>query len=94
MNPDRVGTIASRDRGSRVAARVSWGREETYIIYRSLGPPAPCVFLGYQTSARFLIGQFTTDGDFKPIFTVDLVQPGFADRSSPGLILSEELVRR
>jgi hypothetical protein len=71
----RALTVSERSRIVRpdraFAARVSWGREETYVIYRSLGPPAPRAFLGYQTRARFLVGRFTTDGDVKPILSVD-----------------------
>ena len=50
---------------------MSWGRDETYVVYRSLGPPARRAFLGHQTAARFLIGEFDTDGDLKPILTVE-----------------------
>ncbi len=53
------------------AARVSWGRDETYVIYRSLGPPASRAFLGYQTTARLLVARFETDGDVEPIFSVE-----------------------
>jgi hypothetical protein len=53
------------------AVRVSWGREETLVIYRSLGPVAPRSFLGYQTKARFLIGEFTREGDVVPVLSVD-----------------------
>ncbi len=71
----RVLTVSERSRAvgpdRAFAARVSWGRDETYVIYRSLGPPAPRAFLGHQTAARFLIAEFDTDGDFKPIFTVE-----------------------
>lgn len=44
------------------AVRVSWGRDETYILYRSLGPPGLRAFLGHQTRARFLIGRLTSEG--------------------------------
>ena len=71
----RVLTVSERSRAvgpdRAFAARVSWGRDETYVVYRSLGPPAPRAFLGYQTGARFLIGEFDTDGDLKPIFTLE-----------------------
>jgi hypothetical protein len=53
------------------AVRVGWGRDETYVIYRSLGPPGRRAFLGHQSTARFLVGEFTTDGELKPIFTVE-----------------------
>jgi hypothetical protein len=71
----RILTVSERSRAvptdRAYAARVSWGRDETYVVYRSLAPPAPRAFLGYQTRARFLFGQFTTDGTVKPILTVD-----------------------
>jgi hypothetical protein len=53
------------------AARVSWGRHESYVIYRSLAPPASRAFLGYRTHARFLIGLFTSDGNVTPIVKID-----------------------
>jgi hypothetical protein len=53
------------------AARVSWGRNDTFVIYRSLVSPAPRAFLGHQTTARFLVGRFTPDGVVEPIFNVD-----------------------
>jgi hypothetical protein len=53
------------------AVRVRWGRDETYVIYRSLGKPAPRAFLGHQTTARFLIGLFKADGFIEPILKVD-----------------------
>jgi hypothetical protein len=71
----RVLTVSERLRAARpdraFAARVSWGRDETYVIYRSLGTPVPRAFLGHQTRARFLFAQFTRDGEVKPILTVD-----------------------
>jgi hypothetical protein len=71
----RILTVSERSRpvppDRAFAARVSWGRDETYVIYRSLGTPAPRAFLGYQTKARFVFGEFTTDGEVKPILTVE-----------------------
>jgi hypothetical protein len=71
----RILTVSERSRAvppdRAFAARVSWGRDETYVIYRSLGTPATRAFLGYQTQARFLFGEFTTDGEVKPILTVE-----------------------
>jgi hypothetical protein len=70
-------TLTVSERSRRVApdrafaARVSWGRKETYVIYRSLGPPASRAFLGHQTTARFLVGLFTHEGELKPLFRVD-----------------------
>jgi hypothetical protein len=54
-----------------LAVRVSWGREDTMVIYRSLGSPAPRAFLGYQTRARFLVGTFTRDGTVEPLVSVE-----------------------
>lgn len=49
------------------AARVSWGRSETFLIYRSLGRTARRSFLGCSTIARFFVARFTPDGDVDPI---------------------------
>ena len=57
--------------GRAFAARVSWGRHESYVIYRSLGAPASRAFLGYRTHARFLFGLFTPDGNVTPIVKID-----------------------
>jgi hypothetical protein len=54
-----------------VAVRVSWGRAETYVIYRSLARPAPRSFLGFQTKAKLFLGQFDPDGLVKPLVSVD-----------------------
>jgi hypothetical protein len=53
------------------AARVSWAKAETFVIYRSLGPAARRSFLGFSTTARFLIGRFTPEGDVDVIATLD-----------------------
>jgi hypothetical protein len=71
----RVLTVSERSRpvppDRALAARVSWGRQETYVIYRSLGPPARRAFLGHQTAARFLVAAFDEDGDLEPLLTVE-----------------------
>lgn len=71
----RVLTVSERARAvgpdRAVAVRVSWGRDETYVLYRSLGPPARRAFLGHQTAARFLVARFDSDGDVEPILTVE-----------------------
>jgi hypothetical protein len=71
----RVLTVTERSQvvppGRAFAARVSWGRHESYVIYRSLAPPASRAFLGYRTHARFLIGLFTPDGNVTPIVKID-----------------------
>jgi hypothetical protein len=53
------------------AVRVSWGRNENYLIYRSLAEPATRAFLGHQTTARFLVGLFHSDGTVEPIMSVE-----------------------
>jgi hypothetical protein len=53
------------------AVRVSWGRDDTLVIYRSLGSPAPRSFLGYQTKARFLVGRFTSEGNVEPLLSLE-----------------------
>jgi hypothetical protein len=71
----RVLTVSERSRAvppdRAFAVRVSWGRDETYVIYRSLGPPARRAFLGHQTAARLLVADFTEDGDLKPFLSVE-----------------------
>lgn len=57
--------------GAAWAARASWGRGETFVFYRSLGPPARRSFLGCSTTARLLVGRFTPEGDVEPIVTLD-----------------------
>jgi len=70
----RVLTVAENGRicgpDQAFAARVSWGRDDTLVIYRSLGPPALRSFLGHQTRARFLIGRFTSEGLVEPLVSV------------------------
>jgi len=53
------------------AARITWGRGEMLLIYRSLAPPALRSFLGHQTRARFLVALFTQEGNVQPIIKVD-----------------------
>ena len=53
-----------------VAYRVSWGRDESLLIYRSLGRPGPRAVLGHPTSARLLVGLFNRDGKVEPIVSV------------------------
>jgi hypothetical protein len=53
------------------AVRVSWGRSDTLVIYRSLVAPQRRAFLGHQTSSRFLIGRFTPEGVVEPIVSTD-----------------------
>ncbi|GAC1448671.1 MAG: hypothetical protein NVSMB9_32050 [Isosphaeraceae bacterium] len=53
------------------AARISWGRNESLLIYRSLARPAIRAFLGHQTRARFLVGLFTSEGEVEPLVRVE-----------------------
>jgi hypothetical protein len=53
------------------AVRVSWGRDETYVLYRSLGAPRLRAFLGHKTGARFLLGRFTSEGIVEPLVCID-----------------------
>jgi len=57
--------------GTAFAARLSWGRDETLVVYRSLARPALRAFLGHQTRVRFLIGLFSSEGKVEPILSVD-----------------------
>jgi hypothetical protein len=71
----RVLTVSEKSRAVTAdrafAARVSWGRTESYVVYRSLTPPCPRAFLGHHTKARFLFGLFTPDGTVTPIVKID-----------------------
>ena len=71
----RVLTVAEKSRicppETAFAARISWGRDETLLIYRSLARPASRCVLGHQTSARFLVALFGRDGNVVPIVKVD-----------------------
>ncbi len=53
------------------AARISWGRDETLLLYRSLARPALRAVLGHHTRARFLIGLFDRNGDVEPLLKVE-----------------------
>jgi hypothetical protein len=71
----RILTVSERSRivgaDRAVAVRVSWGRHETYVIYRSLASPAPRVFLGHRSENRLLVGRFTDKGIIEPIFEME-----------------------
>jgi hypothetical protein len=72
----RVLTVTERTKpcrpGAAFAARVGWGHgEEGLVVYRSLGRPALRCFLGHPTTARFLIGAFTTEGEVVPLVKVE-----------------------
>lgn len=63
------GRICPSDRA--FAARVSWGLGDGLIVYRSLAKPASRTFLGYQTSARLLVGLFSAEGNVTPLLQVE-----------------------
>jgi hypothetical protein len=65
-------TVRSRVCPTDVAfgARISWGRDETLLIYRSLARPDLRSLLGHQTAARFLVGVFTAAGEVEPLLKV------------------------
>ncbi len=73
----RLLTVAENSRpcsaSTAFAARVSWGRfrDESVLVYRSLGPPALRSFLGHQTRARFLVALFDRSGKVTPVLTVE-----------------------
>ncbi|MEO6809165.1 MAG: hypothetical protein ABI353_08625 [Isosphaeraceae bacterium] len=54
-----------------VAFLVGWGLGDGLVIYRSLGRPGLRTFLGHQTSARFLVGQFTKSGEVEPLVKLE-----------------------
>jgi hypothetical protein len=56
--------------GIGFAVRLSFGREETFVIYRSLGRPGLRAFLGHHTRDRLLVGLFNKDGDVEPLVNV------------------------
>lgn len=63
------GKHVSPERAS--AARITWGRDETYLLYRSHARPALRAFLGHCTTTRFLFAKFDKDGTVTPIFKLD-----------------------
>jgi hypothetical protein len=70
----RTLTVAERSRAcgpsTAFAARLSWGRNETLVFYRSLVRPGLRSFLGHQTDARYSIGLFSTEGEVEPLVKV------------------------
>lgn len=71
----RTLTVSESSRASRpdaaFGARITWGRDETLLIYRSLTRPALRALLGYQTRVRFLIALFSRNGEVEPILKVE-----------------------
>jgi hypothetical protein len=69
-------TVSEKSRicppGVAFAARITWGRSEMLVVYRSLARPAVRAFLGHQTRARFLIGLFSPEtGQVEPLLKVE-----------------------
>jgi hypothetical protein len=68
-------TVAERGKvcgpDTAFAARFTWGRDETLVVYRSLAKPALRSFLGHQTRSRFLVGLFDREGRISPILNLD-----------------------
>ena len=52
------------------AVRVSWGRNDQLVLYRSLAAAQRRAFLGRQTAARMLVGRFTSKGEIEPLLEV------------------------
>lgn len=50
---------------------ISWGRSESYVVFRSSGPAKPRAFLGHQTDSGFLFGVFTKTGDVEPLVEIE-----------------------
>ena len=71
----RVLTVSERVAGRRPRPRLrragELGTRRDLCHLPQPRPARPCAFLGHQTAARFLVAEFTTDGDLKPIFTVE-----------------------
>jgi hypothetical protein len=71
----RVLTVGEKSRvcppDRAFAARVTWGRSETLLLYCSLAPPALRSVLGHQTRARLLVALFNRDGTVTPIVSLD-----------------------
>jgi hypothetical protein len=71
----RVLTVSERGRlcppGVAFAVRISWGRGETLLVYRSLGRPGLRACIGYQTNDRFVVGLFGREGDVEPLVNLE-----------------------
>jgi hypothetical protein len=57
--------------GTAFAARITWGRNDTLLIYRSLAKPALRAFLGHHTKAAFLVALFDREGEVQPLVKVE-----------------------
>jgi hypothetical protein len=52
-------------------ARLTWGRDDTLLVYRSLTRPALRALLGHQTRVRFLVGLFSGEGEVEPLVSIE-----------------------
>ena len=52
------------------AIRISWGRSDHLLIYRSLTNPTLRAVLGRPTAARFLIGTINEEGNVRPLIEI------------------------
>jgi len=57
--------------GTAFGSRITWGREDTLLIYRSLTKPGLRACLGHQTRSKFLVGLFTSEGEVEPLVKID-----------------------
>ena len=68
-------TVSERSKacGPEVAfgARVTWGRNDTLLVYRSLAKTTPRALLGHQATARYLVGLFSTEGEVEPLLQLE-----------------------
>lgn len=71
----RTLTVTERSRecppGTAFAARISWGRDDTLLIYRGLARPGLRAFLGHHTKATFLVALFDREGEVSPLVKVE-----------------------
>ena len=68
----RIGEVAERfPLIERSLSRVSWGRDETYVIYRSLAKPAPRAFSAIRHGSVARGPYSRHDGAVEPILMVD-----------------------
>jgi hypothetical protein len=71
----RVLTVAERSKicppELAFAARITWDRMETIVIYRSLGRAGLRSFLGYQTKSPFFVGVVSKTGAVEPILALE-----------------------
>lgn len=58
------------------AVRLAWGRDDQWLLYRSLGQDRGLrAVLGHQTNARFLLAKFNLEGRVTPVASIDPTTP-------------------